>query len=45
VQVAGQGGVIQNIREEGLILGGTPTVPLRDWHKQSIIMKKLTRDK
>lgn len=45
VQIAGQGGVIQNIKQEGAILGGTPTVPLRDWHKQSIIMKKLTRDK
>ena len=45
VQIAGQGGVIQNITEEGVILGGTPTVPLRDWHKQSVIMKKLTRDK
>lgn len=45
VQIAGQGGVIQNITQEGAILGGTPTVPLRDWHKQSVIMKKLTRDK
>ena len=45
VQIAGQGGVIQNITKEGAILGGTPTVPLRDWHKQSVIMKKLTRDK
>ena len=45
VQIAGQGGVIQNITEEGAILGGTPTVSLRDWHKQSVIMKKLTRDK
>jgi UDP-3-O-[3-hydroxymyristoyl] glucosamine N-acyltransferase len=45
VQIAGQGGVIQNITQEGVILGGTPTVPLRDWHKQSVIMKKLTRDK
>ncbi len=44
VQIAGQGGVIQDIKEPG-IMGGTPAVPIRDWHKQSIIMKKLVRDK
>ncbi|MGX6959999.1 MAG: UDP-3-O-(3-hydroxymyristoyl)glucosamine N-acyltransferase [Rickettsia endosymbiont of Pentastiridius leporinus] len=40
VQIAGQSGVIQDI-EAGKIVGGTPTVPIRDWHKQSIIMKQL----
>lgn len=40
VQIAGQSGVIQDI-EPGKIVGGTPTVPIRDWHKQSIIMKQL----
>lgn len=44
VQIAGQGGVIQDIKERG-IMGGTPAVPIRDWHKQSIIMKKLVKDK
>jgi UDP-3-O-[3-hydroxymyristoyl] glucosamine N-acyltransferase len=44
VQIAGQGGVIQDIKEPG-IMGGTPAVPIRDWHKQSIIMKKLVKDK
>lgn len=45
VQIAGQGGVIQNIKNPGAILGGTPTIPIRDWHKQSIILKKLVKNK
>lgn len=45
VQIAGQGGVIQDIKEEGCILGGTPTVPLKDWHKQSIMLKNLVKNK
>jgi UDP-3-O-[3-hydroxymyristoyl] glucosamine N-acyltransferase len=44
VQIAGQGGVIQNIKEPG-VMAGTPAVPIRDWHRQTIIMKKLVRDK
>ena len=44
VQIAGQGGVIQDIKEPG-IMGGTPAVPIRDWHRQSIIMRKLVKDK
>jgi len=39
-QVAAQGGVTKDI-EPGTIVGGTPTVPIRDWHKQAVIMKKL----
>lgn len=41
VQIAGQGGVIQDIEDVGAILGGTPAVPIRDWHRQSIILKKM----
>jgi UDP-3-O-[3-hydroxymyristoyl] glucosamine N-acyltransferase len=44
VQIAGQGGVIQSINEAG-IMGGTPAVPIRDWHKQTILMKKLINNK
>ncbi|MFY9589796.1 UDP-3-O-(3-hydroxymyristoyl)glucosamine N-acyltransferase [Rickettsia endosymbiont of Halotydeus destructor] len=44
VQIAGQGGAIQDI-EAGRIVGGTPTVSIRDWHKQSIIMKQLVEAK
>jgi UDP-3-O-[3-hydroxymyristoyl] glucosamine N-acyltransferase len=42
VQIAGQGGVIQDIKEPG-IMGGTPAVPIRDWHKQTIMLKKLIK--
>mgnify|MGYP006356219283 CR=1 FL=1 len=45
VQVAGQGGVIQDVKEEGVILGGTPAVHLKDWHKQSITLKNLVKNK
>jgi UDP-3-O-[3-hydroxymyristoyl] glucosamine N-acyltransferase len=44
VQIAGQGGVIQDIKEPG-IMGGTPAVPIRDWHKQTIMLKKLIKGK
>lgn len=44
VQIAGQGGVIQDIKEPG-IMGGTPAVPIRDWHKQTIMMRKLIKGK
>ncbi|MBP7190110.1 MAG: UDP-3-O-(3-hydroxymyristoyl)glucosamine N-acyltransferase [Rickettsiaceae bacterium] len=45
VQIAGQGGAIQNIDQVGAILGGTPAVPIRDWHKQSIILKNLVKNR
>ncbi len=44
VQIAGQGGVIQDINESG-VMGGTPAVPIRDWHKQTVILKKLVKNK
>ena len=40
VQLAGQSGVIQDIKSPG-IMGGTPAVPIKDWHRQTIMMKKL----
>jgi UDP-3-O-[3-hydroxymyristoyl] glucosamine N-acyltransferase len=43
VQIAGQGGVIQDITEAG-IMGGTPAVPIRDWHKQTIMLKRLIKE-
>ncbi|WP_341787186.1 UDP-3-O-(3-hydroxymyristoyl)glucosamine N-acyltransferase [Rickettsia endosymbiont of Cantharis rufa] len=42
VQIAAQGGVVQNI-EAGKIVGGSPAVPIMDWHRQSIIMKQLVK--
>lgn len=40
VQVSGQGGVIQDIKQEKQILGGTPAMPIREWHKQSVFLKR-----
>lgn len=41
-QVAAQGGVIQNMGP-GQVLGGTPTVPIKQWHKQSIMLARLAK--
>ncbi len=38
VHVAAQSGVIKNV-EQGVTVGGYPAVPIKDWHKQSVIMK------
>jgi UDP-3-O-[3-hydroxymyristoyl] glucosamine N-acyltransferase len=43
-QIAGQSGVVSNV-EAGAILGGTPAQPLRDWHRQSIILAKMVKEK
>jgi len=39
-QVAAQSGVVKNI-DQGVAVGGYPAIPIREWHKQSIIMKNL----
>jgi UDP-3-O-[3-hydroxymyristoyl] glucosamine N-acyltransferase len=45
VKVAAQSGVIQNIDHNNSVVGGTPAVPIRQWHKQSILLKKLINQK
>jgi UDP-3-O-[3-hydroxymyristoyl] glucosamine N-acyltransferase len=40
VQVAAQSGIAQNI-EDKQIMGGSPAVPIRQWHKQTFCLKKL----
>ena len=45
VQVAGQGGIIQDVTESGIILGGSPAVPIKDWHRQSIFLRNLSGKK
>lgn len=42
VHVAGKAGIIQNVKEPGVI-GGFPAIAIKDWHKQTIIMKKLIK--
>jgi UDP-3-O-[3-hydroxymyristoyl] glucosamine N-acyltransferase len=41
VQIAAQSGVMQNI-EAKQIVGGSPSLPIRQWHKQTAILKKLS---
>lgn len=45
VQIAAQGGVMSDITKPKAIMGGSPAVPVRDWHRQTIILKKLTKTK
>ncbi len=40
VQIAARSGVIKDVAL-GTVVGGYPAVPIRDWHKQSVIMKQL----
>ena len=40
VQVAAQSGIGQDI-EDNQIMGGYPAVPIRQWHKQTVKIKKL----
>jgi UDP-3-O-[3-hydroxymyristoyl] glucosamine N-acyltransferase len=42
-QIAGGSGVIQNILEPASVVGGYPAVAIRDWHKQSVYLKKLIK--
>lgn len=44
VQIAGQGGVSRDVKEPG-IYGGSPIAPIRNWHKQTIMLNKLINEK
>jgi UDP-3-O-[3-hydroxymyristoyl] glucosamine N-acyltransferase len=39
-QMAGQAGVTKSLEAKSIV-GGTPAQPIRDWHKQQIILRKL----
>ncbi len=41
VQIAGQAGVMRDITDVGSAVGGSPSLPARQWHKQSILLNKL----
>jgi UDP-3-O-[3-hydroxymyristoyl] glucosamine N-acyltransferase len=43
VQVAAQSGVAKNI-EDKEIMGGSPAVPIRQWHRQNFKLQKLTKE-
>ena len=40
VRIAAKSGVQSNI-EKGLTVGGFPCIPIRDWHRQNVTLKKL----
>lgn len=44
VQCSAQSGVMQDI-EAGSVVGGTPAVPIRQWHRQSIAIAKMIKGK
>ncbi len=39
--VAAQSGVMQNV-EAGEVVGGTPSVKIRDWHRQTAILRRMS---
>jgi UDP-3-O-[3-hydroxymyristoyl] glucosamine N-acyltransferase len=39
-QIAAQSGIAKSLEPKSIV-GGTPAQPLRDWHKQQIILRKL----
>jgi len=41
-QLAGKSGVAKNVAA-GAVMGGTPAVPIRLWHRQTLILGKLAR--
>ena len=41
VKVAGQSGVTKDV-PPGVTLGGTPAMPIRDWHRQTILLSRLS---
>lgn len=41
VQVAGQSGVSKSIQDVGGMYFGTPAMPIRDWQRQNIALKKI----
>ena len=44
VRIAAKSGVMKNI-EDGMTVGGVPSVPINDWHRQTILLKRLIKKK
>ena len=42
VKIAAKTGVMKNL-EDNSIVGGCPSVPINDWHRQTIALKKLIK--
>jgi len=44
VKIAAKSGVMKNIDNNGVV-GGIPAVPIKNWHRQTIVLKKLVKKK
>ncbi len=42
VRIAAQSGISKDL-EDGAIVGGSPAVPIREWHKQVLILNRLVK--
>ncbi|MDC0344723.1 UDP-3-O-(3-hydroxymyristoyl)glucosamine N-acyltransferase [Alphaproteobacteria bacterium] len=42
VQIAAQSGIVKSI-PDGQAVGGSPAVPIKDWHRQNVALAKMTR--
>ena len=45
VQIAAQSGVRSNVPIPGALLGGSPAIPVQEWHRQTITLKNLAKRK
>ncbi len=43
-QIAGKAGVMRDIPDGGAV-GGSPAVPLKDWHRQTVALARIARSK
>ncbi len=44
VQIAAQSGIMRDI-EDGMIVGGSPALPAKQWHRQTVALQKLANQK
>jgi UDP-3-O-[3-hydroxymyristoyl] glucosamine N-acyltransferase len=44
VRIAAQSGLMKNVKDKETV-AGSPAIPVREWHKQTIILKRLTNSK
>lgn len=45
VQIAAKSGVIRSITENGQAVGGYPAIPVKDWHRQTVVLQKIIKNK
>mmetsp|Transcript_5370 Transcript_5370/g.9654 ORF Transcript_5370/g.9654 Transcript_5370/m.9654 type:complete len:105 (+) Transcript_5370:68-382(+) len=45
VQVAAKSGVMSDVMEKGAKIGGVPAMPLRQFHRSTVALRKLTLER